>query len=387
MRLSLSPVWICLLAVAVAGCGSSTTGVSDPSNGDFGHFEGEVVAAWDSDGRRMTLREEFAYIDAQNRRWVAPVGSVVDGASIPSVFWTVIGAPFEGKYRNASVVHDIGCSEMRQPWEDVHQMFYEACRCGGVDETQAKIIYYAVYHFGPRWQNVVEPESDTSGQVAEQEVAVQHVARIDPPPPTPDELEQVKAFIAEENPEPAAIERFNRDSLHRRPRRGHSGSASRSEAGGSPPHGRPEFANRQNRPDGGQSGHPILQNPQGENRQGRQLPGRRIEASASPIGQEEQQWATEIVRRYLEQQAGEQRLAEYSVERARGGYRVLVQFLHEDAQGQMVPYPGGTCSARISRDGRVLEVVSGFATTNVANTDQSINNRQAVLPVAVREVK
>jgi len=27
--------------------------------------------------------------------------------------------------------------------------FYNAMRCGGVDEIKAKIMYYAVYHFGP----------------------------------------------------------------------------------------------------------------------------------------------------------------------------------------------------------------------------------------------
>ena len=102
------------------------------------------MAVWDADGRNMTLREDFFYIDSQGRRWRAPTGAIVNGASIPSVFWTAIGGPFEGKYRNASVVHDVGCAEMRQPWEDVHRMFYEACRCGGVDETQAKLMYYAV---------------------------------------------------------------------------------------------------------------------------------------------------------------------------------------------------------------------------------------------------
>jgi hypothetical protein len=31
-------------------------------------------------------------------------------------------------------------------------MFYEACRCGGVAVVTAKTMYYAVYHFGPRWR-------------------------------------------------------------------------------------------------------------------------------------------------------------------------------------------------------------------------------------------
>ena len=116
-------------------------------------------------------------------------------------------------------------------------MFYEACRCGGVDETEAKLMYYAVYHFGPRWQpvteNVLRQVVAPNGQVVQQEVAVQNVARSDPPPPTPDELEQAKAYIAEDNPAQAAIERFNRDSLHRRPARS-SDWASRTKAGGVP---------------------------------------------------------------------------------------------------------------------------------------------------------
>lgn len=38
----------------------------------------------------MTLREDFAYVDRQNRSWKAPTGVVVDGASIPAAFWTFI---------------------------------------------------------------------------------------------------------------------------------------------------------------------------------------------------------------------------------------------------------------------------------------------------------
>lgn len=30
-------------------------------------------------------------------------------------------------------------------------MFYEACRAGSVGEQKAKLMYAAVYHFGPKW--------------------------------------------------------------------------------------------------------------------------------------------------------------------------------------------------------------------------------------------
>jgi len=130
----------------------------------WGHFDGRVVAAWHDDGRDMTLVEPFAYVDAAAARWDAPAGAVVNGASIPRPFWSVIGGPFEGRFRNASVVHDVACVERSRPWRQVHRMFYEACRCGRVNVVKAKTMYYAVYHFGPRWR-LVAIERETTVHV------------------------------------------------------------------------------------------------------------------------------------------------------------------------------------------------------------------------------
>jgi hypothetical protein len=122
--------------------------------GAWGVFEGSVVARWHDDGREMTLVEPFAYIDPKAVRWAAPAGAVVNGASIPRAFWSVIGSPFTGRFRNASVVHDVACVDRVRPWRQVHRMYYEACRCGRTNVVQAKTMYYAVYHFGPRWRLV-----------------------------------------------------------------------------------------------------------------------------------------------------------------------------------------------------------------------------------------
>lgn len=99
----------------------------------------------------MRLLDAFSYVDQTGGVWDAPKGSLVDGASIPQAFWTIIGGPFEGDYRNASVVHDVACDLKKRPWRDVHKMFYDAMRCGGVSEKKAKVMYFAVFHFGPRW--------------------------------------------------------------------------------------------------------------------------------------------------------------------------------------------------------------------------------------------
>ena len=117
----------------------------------FGMFQGRVVAKWNDDGRTMTLQERFTYLAPDSGRWEAPAGAIVDGASIPRFAWTFIGGPFEGKYRNASVIHDVACIERRRPWQTVHYAFYTGMRACRVTLATAKIMYAAVYHFGPRW--------------------------------------------------------------------------------------------------------------------------------------------------------------------------------------------------------------------------------------------
>ncbi|NDH94229.1 MAG: DUF1353 domain-containing protein [Planctomycetia bacterium] len=122
------------------------------TDGNWGRFEGRVVAEWLDDGRDMRLVEPFVYVDVAGTHWPAPAESVVNGASIPQAFWSVIGGPFVGRFRNASVVHDVACVERTRNWREVHRMFYEACRCADAPLLKSKIMYYAVYHFGPRWQ-------------------------------------------------------------------------------------------------------------------------------------------------------------------------------------------------------------------------------------------
>ncbi len=65
----------------------------------------------------MTLLSELRYIDPDGVVWIAPAGSVVDGASIPRVLWSFMGGPFDGKYRNASVLHDVAYDQKTRPWQ------------------------------------------------------------------------------------------------------------------------------------------------------------------------------------------------------------------------------------------------------------------------------
>jgi hypothetical protein len=117
----------------------------------FGEYQGTVKTEWLDEGRKMRLLSDFSFTDPNDMVWLAPKDRVIDGASIPKFVWSIIGSPFSGKYRRASVIHDIACEEKIRTWESVHLAFYYAMRASDVSTIKAKIMYAAVYHKGPRW--------------------------------------------------------------------------------------------------------------------------------------------------------------------------------------------------------------------------------------------
>lgn len=120
----------------------------------FGEFVGTLVLMdVPPFTREFRTANDFAFVDTSGKTWRVPAGATVDGASIPQFFWSFIGGPWEGPYRRASVVHDYYCEVQTEPWASVHLMFYNAMRAGGVGENKAKLMYYAVERFGPRWES------------------------------------------------------------------------------------------------------------------------------------------------------------------------------------------------------------------------------------------
>jgi uncharacterized protein DUF1353 len=145
-----------IAAAFLSGCAGDKTpawvrGASKTSN-KWGHYSGYVEARWENDGRNMTLLSELRYTDPNGVVWIAPAGSVVDGASIPRSLWSLMGGPFEGKYRNASVLHDVSYDQHTKPWQECDRMFYNATRCSGVSAVEAGTMYYALRKFGRHWK-------------------------------------------------------------------------------------------------------------------------------------------------------------------------------------------------------------------------------------------
>ena len=156
MKCSLTSFAWLLAMFLVTSCASNKkpAWLSEAERGPhkWGYYSGYVEARWQNDGRNMTLLRDLAYVDPQGVVWTAPAGSEVDGASIPRSLWSVMGGPFEGKYRNASVLHDVAYEQQKRPWEDCDRMFYNAMRCSGVSAAEAGTMYYALYKFGRHWK-------------------------------------------------------------------------------------------------------------------------------------------------------------------------------------------------------------------------------------------
>jgi hypothetical protein len=203
-------VLVVLLAFALVGCGGKRVNMEREAAraekklnrqvkkarqaraAGWGYFSGQPVTRWESDGRTMVLLNELRYTDPYGQVWVAPAGSRVDGASIPKVLWSIMGGPFEGKYRKASVLHDVAYEEQRVDPREADLMFYNAMRASGVGAVTAKTMYYALLRAGRHWKH---RQALPAGESQQRRTAV-----------APGEMNEIQRWIQENDPELNEIE-------------------------------------------------------------------------------------------------------------------------------------------------------------------------------------
>jgi hypothetical protein len=125
---------------------------------NFGEFSGEPITKWMTEAnepdRKMELLEDFWYRDPDWKEWRVPKGyNKMDGASIPRGLWVLVGSPYTGDYRRASIVHDYACDLAKgdsKKRREADCMFYHACRAGGCSAKEAAILYIGV-RIGAFW--------------------------------------------------------------------------------------------------------------------------------------------------------------------------------------------------------------------------------------------
>jgi hypothetical protein len=98
----------------------------------FSKFSGNPIGEFKlgPDGKNLfVLSKALKFLDPNGLPWEAPAGAIVDGASMPWVFWSIIGSPFTGAYFKASVIHGYYCDKRLRTAHDTHRKFLlrDAC--------------------------------------------------------------------------------------------------------------------------------------------------------------------------------------------------------------------------------------------------------------------
>lgn len=128
----------------------------------FGRFDGSITGDFvvmpGQPRNLFVLKNDFKFIDPNGLEWIVPKGEVTDGASIPSVAWSLVGASFSGPHLNAAVVHDYFTCTRHRNWDDTQTTFWRGLKVMGVSDLDAQLMYWAVYLFGPdRWPTPQNP--------------------------------------------------------------------------------------------------------------------------------------------------------------------------------------------------------------------------------------
>ncbi len=94
---------------------------------------------------RFQLDATFEYYTEDGEDTIiVPAGFISDGASIPRIFWTIIGSPWSGKYGRAAVIHDYLYYKQIFTRKKSDLIFLEGMKVLGVSWWKRHLMYRAV---------------------------------------------------------------------------------------------------------------------------------------------------------------------------------------------------------------------------------------------------
>ncbi len=113
-----------------------------------------------SDGREWTLEDDFHWLTSYGISIVVRKGFATDGASIPRVFWRLIGPPLAGTYAPAALVHDALYASKIVPRPMADRLFLKGMEELGVTWWKRNAMYLGV-RLGGRspWRSNSSPDS------------------------------------------------------------------------------------------------------------------------------------------------------------------------------------------------------------------------------------
>ena len=124
-------------------------------------FSGDVIGEFIGD-KDFKLLKDLSY-ENNEIKVTAKAGMIYDMASIPKIFWRVIGSPYIGKYRRAATLHDAlytskGLGKLNK--KQVDKLFLEMMQVDGVSFWKSRVMYLAVKYGGDSAWESVEKDGD-----------------------------------------------------------------------------------------------------------------------------------------------------------------------------------------------------------------------------------
>ncbi len=162
------PLLLVISCAVIAGC---TEPNEEAAAETTTVFMPEAVTLREDPGSELKelVDEQLVFIDSKGTEWVAPMGTLTDGASVPRLALAITDGRFDKEFLKAAIVHDAYSQSdnasrtpdqyQQRPWKAVHRMFYEAALAGGTSPEKARLMFAAIWLAGPRWN---DPEGDLS---------------------------------------------------------------------------------------------------------------------------------------------------------------------------------------------------------------------------------
>jgi len=101
----------------------------------------------DIEYKMWETEEEVIYWSRDRIKYTVPKGFKTDGASIPKLFWSLIGSPVRGKYVNAALIHDWFYYTGEVTRKRADALFHEAMTLLEVSFWRRKLMWLAVRGF------------------------------------------------------------------------------------------------------------------------------------------------------------------------------------------------------------------------------------------------
>lgn len=107
------------------------------------YFQGDLIIKKVSP-YQYKVWQEFSYYTIKGGCIVVPKGFITDGASIPRLFWVIIGSPFTGRYSRAALVHDYLYHTQQYTRSRSDRIFLEAMKTLKVFWLKRRAMWMAV---------------------------------------------------------------------------------------------------------------------------------------------------------------------------------------------------------------------------------------------------